>query len=152
MKNLTKSDVQKEVEELCSKQGTATTLEIKNILRSKSFKAEQRAVSQFMSQLYSEMDDWEFVNSSGNGGGFRIYSINCVSTTKPANNVKSVSSFKNNKYPKKDVHKIGDWVVSSRWHSKTPSDLYLNRGWYEAKYDYAKKHGIKYFDVRIRKA
>ena len=71
MKNLAKQDVKDAAVKLMQSNGSTTTLDVKNELRSQGFWATQNQVSDFMNDLHNEESDWVFDNPNG----FRVYRI-----------------------------------------------------------------------------
>lgn len=56
-------------------QNTTTTLEVKTLLRSLGYEADQKDVSNLMDDLYNELDITYKLHTSDSGNTFRVYSF-----------------------------------------------------------------------------
>ena len=76
MKNLAKEDVKDAAVKLMQSNGSTTTLDVKNELRTLGFWATQGIVSDLMNEV-SDDEGWTFDNTSG----YRVYRVKAVATT-----------------------------------------------------------------------
>ena len=82
-----KSDVQRAATQLINQKGFASTLEVKNILRSHGFIAFQEDIARFMEMVaYEQKWGWE------QRGGYRIYKMTNSNNTSSSNRVSLFSS------------------------------------------------------------
>jgi len=154
MKNtITKNDVLHAACNLITKNGSTSTLEVKNELRNLGFFALQMEVSKAMDELAT--NDQEFVFSDN--GLYRIYTPN-VSVSTPASttnaliipsNVSTTAQITTSNAPQK-TGQIGDWEVNSTTKTAvmyfSPS---LSRD--EVRKQYCQAQGVKWAETRARK-
>lgn len=149
-KNASKNDVADVAQGLLNAQGTATTLEVKDILRGQGFYIVQADVSKWMEEL-CESEGWDFDITDGH----REYSL-------PQDSVDddfeiededddeiNVADYDDDESDS-GIHRVGNWAC--RAAGKTKETNFRNISWYEAKRTFARQNGLNYYDVRIRKA
>lgn len=151
-KTLTEQDVINAINEMGNQ---FTTLDLKKYLRNQGFFAEQKQVSDFMITIAPELD----IDFTDNGQ-YRTYTkpevVNdppVVPDSKPTIDNGDPGFFRQPSVSNKkfDTNKIGDWSCNDAY-SRHPFKNYPNTSWLQAKKQYARETGIKYFDVRIRKS
>jgi hypothetical protein len=106
MKNLVKSDVYDVALDLIEENGSTTTLDVKNELRTRGFFAKQADVSEFMLEVAAE-EKWDFTYN----GVHRVYTIKVASVS---NQLKAAGN-------------TGCCLTSTAGVTKVTSDSYTKR-------------------------
>lgn len=150
----TRDNIKDEFDNLLAEHGETTTLDVKNALRAKGFWVNQRDVSDTIWDIVQSSSSYTYQYENGHrvytplfGGGIPVGNI----TTLSSGSGNKVSLHKVN--PKtfyKRAPTVGDWTIDTGT-AAGPSEVFKNTTRNKARYEYAKKYGVKYVETCARK-
>jgi len=151
--NITKQDVLAVAADLINKNGSTTTLEVKNALRAANKKAFQTEVSAFMDEITNV--DKEFV-ILGDNGIYRTYgAVTSTTTSQPAaanNTATSSTATQTTGMVIISTPVKGCWEVNAANHTGVTAVMYFAAGTTRdtVRQIFAKTNGVKFADTRSR--